>query len=720
MALSIKHVDVKKVNQKTKANSSAVINRFACEQGVINSLLLCQLINLATLTLELHPIYIVFALLAIFIQWLNFRPNKKVKSKAVTAHSHSNIVSKWLLISIAVAGCVLLAIAGKELGLLSAMIHLLCFAYSLKLFEISSRKDIFQLVILGIFITSTSLIFIQTIYFSLLIISVVFLNFIVLLYYFASTRQLTSQLRLLASLSLYSIPMAVVLFIVFPKIAPFWQVPNVKANKVGMSDEVRLGDISQLVLSNDLAFRVTFEQGVPNQNQLYWRSLVLDSFDGQTWKQAQPNRQDRHGNFTDDYDVYTDDNIELGQTEIRYQVITEPSYQSWLFALDLATSKQANIGQRSDFGLFYRGIISQTLSYEVTSYPDAILVKILPEKIRRLNTHINREQNPLLVAKGNELAKKYTNKNQLINTVLAEFHNKNYRYTLQPPQLNDRANSLDAFYFQTQAGFCEHYASAFTYLMRAAGIPSRLVVGYLGGELNPNGNYMSILQRDAHAWSEVWLEGQGWVRVDPTAAVNPARVESGFTDSLLQEHEALSSGFFSRPSIKAMRWLMALKGQIDALDYQWTRWVIGYSAKQQNSFLNDLKFFLFKLKNLMYFIGLIILAICIYVFVGRLKVRNKQEPLWFSQYHQILTLLNAAKISKLPSQTPMQFASMVAQKRPDIADNFSLYSACFCQMAYQAQPSQGDKAKQKQKKMTRLYKQLTWQIKYKSFFTLKN
>lgn len=719
MALSIKAFATGNMKRTTTASFNDVNNRFVCEQKVINSLLLCQFINLATLVLELHPLYIVFALSAILIQWLNFRPRKSTTNKAETLHSHSNIVSKWLLISIAIAGCILLAVTGRELGLLSAMIHLLCFAYSLKLFEISSRKDIYQLVILGVFIAATSLIFIQTIYFSLFIISVVFLNFIVLAYYFANTRQLTSQLRLLASLSLYSIPMAVVLFIGFPKIAPFWQVPNVKSNKVGMSDEVRLGDISQLVLSNELAFRVTFEQGFPNQNQLYWRSLVLDSFDGQTWKQTQPNRRDRNGNFTENYDVYADDNIEFGPTEIRYQVITEPSYQSWLFALDLATSKQANIGQRSDFGLFYRGIISQTLSYDVISYPDATLVNVLPENVRRLNTYINREQNPLLIAKGNELAKRYTNKNQLINAVLAEFHNENYRYTLQPPQLNNYSNSLDAFYFQTQAGFCEHYASAFTYLMRAANIPARLVVGYLGGEVNPNGNYMSVLQRDAHAWSEVWLAGQGWVRVDPTAAVNPARVESGFTDSLLQEHEALSSGFFSRPSIKAMRWLMALKGQIDALDYQWTRWVIGYSAKEQNNFLSELKHVLLTLKNLMYFIGIFILVICIYLIVRRFPIRNKQEPLWFSQYHQVLAVLHTAKLSKLPSQTPMQFAEIVAKKRPDIAEDFSLYSACFCQMAYQNKSDQGDKDKRKQRKMTRLYKQLIWQIKYKSFFTLK-
>ena len=122
--------------------------------------------------------------------------------------------------------------------------------------------------------------------------------------------------------------------------------------------------------------------------------------------------------------------------------------------------------------------------------------------------------------------------------MLAEFNQQDYFYTLQPPTLNN--NSLDQFYFDTRAGFCEHYASTFTYLMRAAGIPARMVVGYLGGELNPNGNYLSVYQRNAHAWSEVWLPESGWQRVDPTAAVDPERVERGFSNNLRQEYNHLS------------------------------------------------------------------------------------------------------------------------------------------------------------------------------------
>ena len=231
------------------------------------------------------------------------------------------------------------------------------------------------------------------------------------------------------------------------------------------------------------------------------------------------------------------------------------------------------------FALYYRGIINQTLSYKVTSYPEAVLSKSLTSAQRKINLEIPVNGNPRLREKALQLRQQYSDNGQLINQVLSEFNRQQYFYTLQPPGLS--GNTLDQFYFDTKAGFCEHYASAFTYLMRSAGIPARMVVGYLGGEVNPKGNYLSVYQRNAHAWSEVWLAGRGWVRVDPTAAVDPERIESGFSTSLLQEVNDLSSSVFSLQALQNTWLYNQLKQQFQALDYQWTRWVIGYTGERQ-------------------------------------------------------------------------------------------------------------------------------------------
>ncbi|ASP49020.1 transglutaminaseTgpA domain-containing protein [Cognaticolwellia beringensis] len=652
------------------------------------SLLAFQLLNLLTLVLQFNLIYLLFAISVLVLQFIvhfkMFRKTTSIKHQPANFYVAPKILPSWLILLLAISGSVGIAVAGQTLGLLLSMIHLLCFAYSLKMFEIPSRKDLYQLVVLGIFVATSSLIFIQSIYFSLAVIILVLGNFLILINLFAPTIALSAQAKLLAKLSLYSIPLAVILFVGFPKLSPFWQVPNVESAKVGLSDSVKIGDIAQLALSDELAFRVSFQNSNPEHAQLYWRAMVLDDFDGVTWRQSirekgQQNNQS-YGSATLAHAKSTA-GIEISGIGLSYQVIAEPSFQSWLFALDFATSEQGNIGQRNDFSLFYRGIISQTLSYQVTSFPKAILAPTLTDETRAMNLVLATDNNPKLLAKGQKLRKKYRNDSQLINHVLTDFNQENYFYTLQPPRLNN--NSLDEFYFDTRAGFCEHYASTFTYLMRAAGIPARMVVGYLGGEFNPNGNYLSVYQRNAHAWSEVWLPGRGWQRVDPTAAVDPERVESGFSRNLIQEYDNLSSGFFSMQPLRAMWWYKQLKMQIDAIDYQWTRWVIGYTGQKQSRVMAELLASLKQGKNLVYSL-LILIGIALLVYVYKLmKVKVKPDDKIKTLYLKTLTLLAQHKLVKVRSMTAQQFADFVDTTRPELSKNFAIISNGFTQLAYQ-------------------------------------
>ena len=551
--------------------------------------------------------------------------------------------------------------------------------------EIPKRKDVYQLVVLGIFVATSSLIFIQSIYFSLAIVLLVFANFYVLLNLFAPKSSVLAQAKLLAKLSLYSIPFAVVLFVGFPKLSPFWEVPNVKSAKVGLSDSVKIGDIANLALSNELAFRVSFQESSPKHSQLYWRAMVLDDFDGITWRQDQgasghdaqrgqrsqnnPRRQNTYGS------ARLENSLKSAYVEVRgagvsYQVIAEPSYQSWLFALDFATSEQSEIGRRSDYALFYRGIISQTMSYQVTSYPEAILAPRLSHESRQLNLALTTQNNPRLLAKAQQLRQRYQNDSAIVNHVLAEFNQDNYFYTLQPPSLNN--NSLDQFYFDTRAGFCEHYASSFTYLMRAAGIPARMVVGYLGGEFNSTGNYLSVYQRNAHAWSEIWLPDRGWQRVDPTAAVDPERVERGFSSNLMQEHSDLSSGLFSMQALRAMQWYKQFKMQIEALDYQWTRWVIGYTGDKQSQILSKLLASLKAGKQVFYWlISLVFLALFV-VWFKHARVKGSTRDKITQGYLNTLTLLAQHNVVKERSMTAQQFAQYIEKNRPELSRHLLL------------------------------------------------
>ncbi|MFT6208500.1 MAG: hypothetical protein ACJA0T_002423 [Colwellia sp.] len=426
-------------------------------------LLIFQLLNLSTLFIQLHRLYLLFATFALALQFivhLNIARKDALASRlsqSIKSYVTPKILPSWLILLLAISGSVAIAASGKTLGILLSMMHLLCFAYSLKMFEIPRRKDLYQLVLLGVFVATSSLIFIQSIYFSLAVIVLVFGNFIMLLNLFSPTMAVLEQAKLVAKLSLYSVPLALALFVGFPKLSPFWQVPSVESAKVGLSDSVKIGDIAQLALSDELAFRVSFTNSNPKHEQLYWRAMVLEDFDGVTWRQSSrdvtqnsQSAQSSYGSATLEH-ASSLANIDLRGTGLIYQVIAEPSFQSWLFALDFATSEQGNIGQRNDFALFYRGIISQTLSYQVTSYPEAKMSVILSDASRALNLLLNTDNNPKLLAKGQQLRQRYPDDRQLINQVLTELNEENYYYTLQPPRLNN--NSLDQFYFDTRAGF---------------------------------------------------------------------------------------------------------------------------------------------------------------------------------------------------------------------------------------------------------------------------
>jgi transglutaminase-like putative cysteine protease len=359
------------------------------------------------------------------------------------------------------------------------------------------------------------------------------------------------------------------MWIFFPRIAiPFWAVPmDTGTATSGISDSMSPGDISSLSMSNAVAFRVKFKGAIPAPRDLYWRGLVLTVFNGRSWSLNDPYEGPR-----------AHEKVTVQGEPVEYEITLEPTRQPWIFALDMPSSwtlERTFMGPQHQ--LARAQPVDQRLAYEAVSYPRFRMNVDLSDYARSWYQRIPDTSNPktreLALAMRNEAA----SDTAYIEAVLQKFNKEEYFYTLQPPPLG--SDSVDRFLFDTKRGFCEHYASAFAVMMRAANIPARIVLGYHGGELNPMAGHMTVRQSDAHAWNEVWLDEQGWYRIDPTAAVAPDRIDYSVSDAAF---EGLGAAWgFSAPS----RLVHNLTLAVDALNAKWNEWVLGYGPENQNRFM---------------------------------------------------------------------------------------------------------------------------------------
>ena len=518
--------------------------------------------------------------------------------------------------------------------------------------------------------------------------------------------------KLLVKSCLLSLPLALVLFVVIPRLPSLWKMPQQKQATTGLSDQVTPGDIAELSRSSELAVRAAFANEPVAEQDRYWRVMTLDYFDGKSWTMA--TKVNNNGL------VHTrnrqQDVVSNRDHWLTYQVYAEPSYQHWLYALDVATTTDEGIIQLPEFNLYAKKPVTKVKRYAVRSNLSMKLVLELPAKRRQLNLALPLNANPKLAQEGKRLRALYQEDEKIIEHVLTTFRQQAFFYTLQPPLLQN--NSLDEFYFETRAGFCEYYASSFAYLMRAAGIPTRLVLGYMGGEYNPNGDYYSVYQRDAHAWTEVWLAGKGWQRVDPTAAVSPERVESGFSDQLWSEQAQFSARFFNSKTLASFAFINELRLQFAALDHQWTRWVVGYSAKQQLNIMSRW-FDNFKPWKSAVVIALAITAmmLCLWlinIYQQSKKIFKKSQHLEI--YQKSLALLAKQNIKREPAMSPLAFAQQVNdkihKKAPNAAANFQRITATFIRLEYQQSAKDDER-----KNLEGVSEKLTSQLKeeYKRF-----
>ncbi len=484
---------------------------------------------------------------------------------------------RWVKALLVVASVVGVAVSGAGAFSLETAASLLILAFALKLIEMKSRRDAYLVIFLAYFVIATEFLFDQSI-----LVAVYELGAIcVVTAAMVGLNQLHTRVRPLASLRdasklvLQALPFTLVLFLFFPRIAPLWTVPLPTAGKTGITDVVKPGAIASLTQSDDLAFRVVFDGEIPRNRDLYWRGLVYSEYKDGAWsvgpelpavpRALRPEPEPEEGG-------------------VSYEVLLEPTMSDWLFALDTAFPRSAGVAATQDYRLRSRDPILSVFRYGVASYPDFLMDEQLTRRLITRETKIDLQDSPRAVALARSM---YAGDDErYVDDVLAMIREQPFRYTLNPPTLPD-SGSIDAFWFDSRAGFCTHYAGAFVYLMRAVGIPARMVGGYQGGEVNPISNHLMVRQYDAHAWAEVWFRGQGWRRVDPTAAVAPDRIERGLSAALSANDRASLSAL---TSARLGEWsaLADMLYRLDSLEHRWNLWVIGYDSHFQAGFLERL------------------------------------------------------------------------------------------------------------------------------------
>lgn len=487
-------------------------------------------------------------------------------------------------IKVVLVGCcsVLLILSFSGTFAMQFMVCLLLVGFLLKLLEMKRRSDFLLVCYLGYFVIATQFLFSSELFSAAFGLLAIILLTAALLAVNQSLAQqkIFRNLYLGGGLVLQALPFMLLLFVVLPRLGPLWSIPsNTSAAKTGMSNSMSPGDFNELMKSNELAFRATFIQGTPKSSELYWRGLVFSHFDGRRWSQtmAQTTYSALRWTSTDAQEWLK--HLSYNGSALHYEIIMEPSYQPWLFSLTAPQEWSDDIGIGKDLWLQKRSPISQRIQYSVTSVLDYHYeIDQLEDWQLRQELSLPKDINPETRKIAQAWRAEAQSPEALIQRLLANFQAR-FTYTLQPKRLG--THSVDEFLWQTQAGFCEHFASSFVFFMRAAGIPARVVVGYQGGEFNAKEGYWVVRQRDAHAWSEVWLQGKGWVRIDPTAAVAPERIERGIDYSLSEEDSRLLGNALSRNS----KFINDLYLRWDAINYNWSRWVLNYDNDKQNRLL---------------------------------------------------------------------------------------------------------------------------------------
>jgi transglutaminase-like putative cysteine protease len=487
----------------------------------------------------------------------------------------------WLLLPISIAAMAGVMYSYRTLLGRDPGVAMLALLLAFKLLEMHARRDLYVVTFLSFFLLLTNFFYSQSIptALAMIVTLIVLLTAQLTFQYTGKVPPLATRLKTSGKMFLMAAPLGLLLFVAFPRIqGPLWGLPgDAQGGRTGISDTMAPGTMSSLARSDELAFRVRFADAAPAQDKLYWRGVVLSNYDGRTWSRA---GRPLNGQAVEQ--------VETRGNPYRYELTMEPSNKRFLFTLEFSDHNLALSDLRSartdEFESFALSPVAKRVRYVSTAHTSyALQPGLEPEQMRRWLL-LPAGFNPRTLELGRALAS-HDAPEAAIRAVLTLFRKEQFEYTLEPPLLG--RDSIDDFLFQTRQGFCEHYASAFVVLMRAAGLPARVVTGYQGGEFNPVDRYYTVRQSDAHAWAEVWLENRGWVRVDPTAAVAPERVRQSLARALPQQAPFGFEGLAALQNDKDS-WLSQMRFNVSAMNNAWNQWVLDYNPDRQQNFLKEL------------------------------------------------------------------------------------------------------------------------------------
>ncbi|MEQ3658576.1 MAG: DUF3488 and transglutaminase-like domain-containing protein [Glaciecola sp.] len=568
---------------------------------------------------------------------------------AYKAHNNSPPLKNSLLNLMAMLCIAILVWLAKDFGLLNTMINLLVVSCCLKILNLHHTGDYQMVASIQLFLVGCGLIFHQSLAYSLfygVIVILLFCTLHAIKIRDTSFRKYAKQTLLLLA---QTIPIAVILFFVTPKLSPLWKMPVNKSNQTGLSETMTPGDIANLAKSDELVFRAEFDNALPKPQDTYWRAIVLDEFDGKTWSLSERSKA-FHG----------PPSVTFTGKSLDYIVIAEPTSTTWLYSLDipvlvqgtstqtLKTNQQFQLSSSSPLytkGLYaLRSFVEQPLNiyagYEDTSQYLQVPNTGNPETVEFVLKNISPSMSTQeKIARLNDI-----------------FRSKPFKYSLSPPLM--QSNPIDQFLFEEQVGFCSHYASALTYMLRLANVPARIVTGYQGGEVQ-SGNVISVHQYDAHAWVEAWDESAGWTRLDPTAIVAPNRVLSGLLSSIENREEFMKKTPFSLSHLQEYAFFNKVRLLMAKIDHTWSQSILSYNQESQKSLLKRIfgsmnaQTFSYALIGSFVVIGLFIFLL----FIPRKKTKLNEEQYWLKGLY---ALIEKKGHTKDDGETLLQFSKRVA------------------------------------------------------------
>ncbi len=582
--------------------------------------------------------------------WCSLLSAAVIVWRGVLAWRNQPLPSRWWLLALLALSLVATLISFKTILGRDAGVTLVMVLLALKTLELRARRDAFVVFFLSFFLMLTNFFYSQT----LLTAAAMLLALLGLLTALVNAHMpvgkppLWQAARLAGFMALLGAPIMVLLFVLFPRVAPLWGLPDdAMTGRSGLSASMTVGNIARLALDGSVAMRVRFEGAAPAQSALYFRGPVLSSFDGRSW-QARPSALPQALRLPAE--------LKVAGEPVRYQVTLEPNKLPWLLVLDATPQAPALTGKTARMTRELQWILDQpvtdVLRYEAVSYPDfrhgpsepvAGLQEylVLPEGFnpRTLELAAQWQRDPRYVRADSA---------QWVALAMARLRSGGYRYTLEPGVYGQ--HSADEFWFDRKAGFCEHIASSFVILMRALNVPARIVTGYQGGEKNTVDDFWTVRQSDAHAWAEVWLQGQGWQRVDPTSAVAPGR--TGTLERLAPPRGVIANAILGNvdPALA-----LNLRAAWDAVNNRWNQWVLNYSQTRQLDLLKNIGFKEPDWQDLIYLLCAIVVVASLAGAAWSAWERRHQDP-WLRLLQRALQKLEAAGITPPANSTPRQIA----------------------------------------------------------------